>query len=118
LKLHTIKYQCGHSGKPKKRKESEASIKKTQTKESIKIGCPAYINKHLLTGGAVEVTYRWEHPGHNPFDVQEIISSRLPSEVKQWIEEHVNQNMDWKSIKNLLRMDEACLLQICVTCQV
>ncbi|RCH84940.1 hypothetical protein CU097_006558 [Rhizopus azygosporus] len=82
LRLHTIKYQCDHSGKPKKRKESEVSIKKARTKESIKIGCLAYINRHLLTDGAVEVKYRWEHPDHNPCDVQEIISYRLPSEVK------------------------------------
>ncbi|CEG84160.1 hypothetical protein RMATCC62417_18005 [Rhizopus microsporus] len=64
LRLHTIKYQCDHAGKPKKRKEIEVSTKKARTKESIKI------------------------------------------------EENVNQNMDWKSIKNLLSMDEARLLQI------
>ncbi|RCH95577.1 hypothetical protein CU097_003539 [Rhizopus azygosporus] len=83
LRLNTIKYQCDHAGKPKKRKESEVSTKKARTKESIKIGCPAYINKHLLTDGAVEVKYRWKHPDHNPCEVQEIISYRLPSEVKQ-----------------------------------
>ncbi|CEG73758.1 hypothetical protein RMATCC62417_09077 [Rhizopus microsporus] len=78
LRLHTIKYQCDHAEKSKK----------ARTKESIKVGCLAYINRHLLTDGAVEVKYRWEHPDHNPCDVQEIILYRLPSEVKQWIEEH------------------------------
>ncbi|KAG1176943.1 hypothetical protein G6F70_005207 [Rhizopus microsporus] len=111
LRLRTIKYQCAHAGKPKKRKESEVPTKKARTKESIKIACPAYINKHILTDGAVEVKYRWKHPDYNPYDMKEIISYRLPSKVKQWIEEHVNQNMGWKSIKYLLRMDEARLLQ-------
>ncbi|CAO3665049.1 unnamed protein product [Rhizopus microsporus] len=112
LRLRTIKYQCAHAGKPKKRKESEVPTKKARTKESIKIACPAYINKHILTDGAVEVKYRWKHPDYNPYDMKEIISYRLPSKVKQWIEEHVNQNMGWKSIKYLLRMDEARLLQV------
>jgi hypothetical protein len=92
--LHTIKYQCNHTGKPEKRKEIKVSTKKARTKESIKTGCPTYINRHLLTNGAVEVKHRWEHPDHIPRDVQGIISSRLPSKVKQWIEEHLDQNMN------------------------
>ncbi|CEG75920.1 hypothetical protein RMATCC62417_10893 [Rhizopus microsporus] len=64
MRLHTIKHQYDHAGKPKKRKEFEVSTKKAQTKESIKI------------------------------------------------EENVNQNVDWKPIKNLRRMDEVRLLHI------
>ncbi|KAI7847564.1 hypothetical protein BDC45DRAFT_418743, partial [Circinella umbellata] len=30
--------------------------------------------------------------------------SRLPTEVKNWINEHVEKNMDWKAFKDLLRL--------------
>ncbi|CEG76616.1 hypothetical protein RMATCC62417_11489 [Rhizopus microsporus] len=34
------------------------------------------------------------------------MNSRLPFEIKQWITEKVSGNMDWKTIKKFLRIDD------------
>ncbi|RCH92326.1 hypothetical protein CU097_006404 [Rhizopus azygosporus] len=99
--------------KAQEKKESEVSTKKARTKESIKIGCPSYISKHLLTDSAVEVKYRWEYPDHNLYDVQEIISSRLPSEVKQWIEELKDSPEGLNDLASTLRQSISIVESIC-----
>jgi hypothetical protein len=58
------------------------------------------------------VVYDWEHPDHSPCDLEEVSRSRLPHDVKQWIIEKVNQNLDWKTIKNFLRLDEERLEEV------
>ncbi|KAG1176705.1 hypothetical protein G6F70_002366 [Rhizopus microsporus] len=75
------------SSRKEKKRESEISIKKARMKKSIKNRCSDYINRYFLTDGAMEAKCKWGHPNYNPCDVQEITSSRIPSEVKQWIEE-------------------------------
>ncbi|CEG68454.1 hypothetical protein RMATCC62417_04711 [Rhizopus microsporus] len=92
LRLHTIKYQCDHAGKLKKRKKA---------------------SKHLLTDSAVEVKYRWEDSDHNLCDVQEIISSRLPSEVKQWIEELKDNSEGLNDLASALRQSISIIENIC-----
>ncbi|OAD72004.1 hypothetical protein PHYBLDRAFT_146983 [Phycomyces blakesleeanus NRRL 1555(-)] len=83
-----------------------------RTTKSIKIGCPASIYKHTMTDDTVCIKYNWQHPNHDPFKIEEISSSRLPDELKQWVEGLVSKNMDWKSIKNMFRMSEDRLLEL------
>ncbi|OAD73091.1 hypothetical protein PHYBLDRAFT_71578 [Phycomyces blakesleeanus NRRL 1555(-)] len=93
-------------------KTSQPAQKRVRTTKSIKIGCPASIYKHIITDGTVCIKYNWQYPNHNPFKIEEISLSRLPDELKQWVEGLVSQNMDWKSIKNMLRMSEDRLLEL------
>ncbi|KAG2223095.1 hypothetical protein INT45_008943 [Circinella minor] len=51
----------------------------------------------------IEATYNWMHDGHNPFSEQDIKASRLPFDVKNWIEIHVEEKKGWKGMKDLLR---------------
>ncbi|KAI7847515.1 hypothetical protein BDC45DRAFT_451693 [Circinella umbellata] len=48
--------------------------------------------------------YHWTHDGHNPFSEQDIKESRLPFDVKNWIEKHVEEKKDWRGIKDLLQL--------------
>ncbi|KAG1054848.1 hypothetical protein G6F43_003157 [Rhizopus delemar] len=41
-----------------------------------------------------------------------MIKARLPVEVREWIKKHVDRDLDWKQIKNLLRLDESRLDQL------
>ncbi|KAI7850124.1 hypothetical protein BDC45DRAFT_519059, partial [Circinella umbellata] len=49
-------------------------------------------------------TYNWMHDGHNPYSEQDIKESRLPSDVKNWIEKHVEEKKDWRGMKDLLQL--------------
>ncbi|OAD70583.1 hypothetical protein PHYBLDRAFT_69582 [Phycomyces blakesleeanus NRRL 1555(-)] len=112
LKVKTVVYLCYHAGKPQVKKTSQSAQKHVRTTKSIKIGYPASIYKHIMTDGTVCIKYNWQHPNHDPFKIEEISSSKLPDELKQWVEGLVSQNMDWKSIKNMLRMSEDRLLEL------
>ncbi|OAD65514.1 hypothetical protein PHYBLDRAFT_153416 [Phycomyces blakesleeanus NRRL 1555(-)] len=112
LKVKTVVYLCDHAEKPQVKKTSQSAKKCVKTIKSIKIGCSASIYKHIMTDGTVCIKYNWQHPNHDPFKIEEISPSRLPDELKQWVEELVSQNMDWKSIKNMLRMSDDRLLEL------
>lgn len=49
-----------------------------------------------MTDGPLKVKYTWKHVNHNPDDIKDTVQLRLPGEVKNWINEHVEKNMDWK----------------------
>ncbi|OAD71981.1 hypothetical protein PHYBLDRAFT_169891 [Phycomyces blakesleeanus NRRL 1555(-)] len=112
LKVKTVVYLCDHAGKPQVKKTSQPAQKHVRTTKSIKIGCLASIYKHTMTDGTVYIKYNWQHPNHDSFRIEEISLLRVPDELKQWVEGLVSQNMDWKSIKNMLRMSEDRLLEL------
>ncbi|OAD68278.1 hypothetical protein PHYBLDRAFT_72990 [Phycomyces blakesleeanus NRRL 1555(-)] len=113
LKVKTVVCLCDHAEKPKKKLSSLQQVqKRVRTTKSIKIGCPANIYKHVMTDGTIHIKYNWQYLDHDPFQIEEISSSRLPDKLKQWVEELVGQNMDWKSIKNMLRMSEDRLFEV------
>ncbi|OAD66222.1 hypothetical protein PHYBLDRAFT_152795 [Phycomyces blakesleeanus NRRL 1555(-)] len=104
----TVYFVCDYQGFLKKAKVQETAGKlkaKRVHTESIKDGCKAKIIKKTLHDGSVQVDYLWQHATHQPEKVQEMVQSRLPSEVKQWIVSHVDNNMDWKAIKTLLQIN-------------
>jgi hypothetical protein len=107
--IETFQYRCDRYGHYEK--ESSQSSKKRKSK-SKKIGCPAMITMTVMNDSSVSVVYDWEHPDHSPCDLEEVSRSRLPHDVKQWIIEKVNQNLDWKTIKNFLRLDEERLEEV------
>lgn len=83
--------------------------KRRKTRASIKVNCPAKITKISLINGKVKVEYHWKHHNHNPLDTKEVISSRLPKVFKNWIDEQIQSDKDWKAIKATLRLSEKCL---------
>ncbi|KAI7858234.1 hypothetical protein BDC45DRAFT_565590 [Circinella umbellata] len=48
--------------------------------------------------------YHWTYDGHNPFSEQDIKESRLPFDVKNWIEKHVEEKNNWRGMKDLLQL--------------
>ncbi|OAD66941.1 hypothetical protein PHYBLDRAFT_151878 [Phycomyces blakesleeanus NRRL 1555(-)] len=111
----TMYFVCDHQGLPKKVKVVEGTgnqkAKMVQTK-LIKDGCKAKIIKKTLQNGNVVVGYLWQHATHQPEKVQNIVYSRLPVELKQWILSHVDNNMHWKAIKMLLCIDHQRLEEL------
>ncbi|CEI96641.1 hypothetical protein RMCBS344292_10798 [Rhizopus microsporus] len=86
LRLHTIKYQCDHAGKLKKRKKARCSPRKLERKNLSRLDA-------LL--------------------ILEIISSRLPSEVKQWIEELKDNSEGLNDLASALRQSISIIENIC-----
>ncbi|KAG1501015.1 hypothetical protein G6F53_011179 [Rhizopus delemar] len=79
--------------------------------KSIKIGCTAKLLKYIMTDESIRVSYQWQHIVYDPANIQEMIKARLPVEVREWITKHVDRDLDWKQIKDLLRLDESRLDQ-------
>ncbi|KAI9357444.1 hypothetical protein BD770DRAFT_93248 [Pilaira anomala] len=109
-----IVFVCTHSGKPRSVKtqdttavpvRSEAALTKKRrvNKASIKCGCTARIVKKMLTNKTIEVIYTWKHINHDPSKITEVLNERMDPEVIHWVKGH---HMDWKSIKNVLRLKE------------
>ncbi|KAI7860274.1 hypothetical protein BDC45DRAFT_431092, partial [Circinella umbellata] len=63
----------------------------------------------------IEVMYHWTHDGHNPFSDQDIKKSRLPLDVKNWIEKHVEEKKDWREMRDLLQLSNEEMNELCIT---
>ena len=111
--LRTTTFVCDHAGKKTTRREINGTsppAAKRIRKASIKVNCTAKFTKYYMSDNSLKVKYTWKHINHNPHEIKDIIKSLLPE--KKWINEHVEQHMDWKSIKSLLRMDDENLDQV------
>jgi len=60
----------------------------------------------------IKAVYKWVHQNHDPSCVEDLAESRLPVEVRSWIVSHVKNNLDWKAIKFLLRLDLSVLKSV------
>ncbi|KAL0573072.1 hypothetical protein ABG067_009222, partial [Albugo candida] len=85
-----------------------ASRKKSATGIE-KVNCPVRLTADYLKNGMVTIRYKWTHCNHDPTSIDEIVSNKLPDDVRQQIFEKVSLNMDWKSIKSVLHLDEDSL---------
>ncbi|CAO3652888.1 unnamed protein product [Cunninghamella blakesleeana] len=105
--LHSEYYLCEHAGKRRRNtKILENGVKRRCVKKkSIKDGCTAKYNKRSFSDGTIEVIYNWKHTTHDPCTMEDISRSRLPKEVHDWISDHVDKQMNWKSIKPLLNLN-------------
>ncbi|KAI7846657.1 hypothetical protein BDC45DRAFT_453250, partial [Circinella umbellata] len=66
------------------------------------VDCKAKIECRILLDNTCEIIYYWQHSSHNSTEYSELKKSCFPVEVKNWINEHVEKNMDWKAFKDLL----------------
>ncbi|KAI8979866.1 hypothetical protein BDB01DRAFT_725385 [Pilobolus umbonatus] len=62
-----------------------------------------------MFNGSVNAKYEWQHAYHDPLTAPDLTSSRLPKAIKDWINEQVESNKDWKAIKATLRLSETNL---------
>jgi hypothetical protein len=116
LPVKTLSYTCAHGYRRKKEEpaeETETALKKRKlTRKSIKVGCTAKYSKIYICNGQIKVKYNWKHVNHDPTDPREIIQSRLPTEIREWIEKKVTEGLDWKAIKSLLPARPLSLEQV------
>ena len=82
---------------------------RVQKKASIKVNCPAKITKTSLFSGRVIVQYAWIHENHDPMERRDLSQSRLPQNIRDWIHQQVQSNIEWKAIKATLRLSEQSL---------
>ncbi|KAJ7588710.1 hypothetical protein C8J56DRAFT_785384 [Mycena floridula] len=73
---------------------------------------PHFWLRKQVNQDVVEIEYIWEHDGHNVGTLGSMMGSMLPLCVKSWIEDRVQQCLDWKAIKSLLRIDSGMLEEI------
>lgn len=100
----TTRYICDHGGVYKNNDKKSETVKKRKiTNKSIKVGCTACFIKKEYEDGSVNVVYNWNHKNHNPLSMNDLVESRLPAELKNWITHHVKNHQDWRGIKSLLR---------------
>lgn len=109
--IHQLTLVCTYEGHARikcEEAEEERPLKKSRKSKGIskKIGCPVRLTKNTLRNGMVIVNYKWKHEGHNPANIEEALREKLSPEVKQWIEDNVDKNMNWFSIKSILRLNE------------
>ena len=58
------------------------------------------------------VTYHWKHDNHVPGSDEDLIKAPISREARNVIQEMVENDMNWTSIKSLLRVDKDSLLDI------
>jgi hypothetical protein len=64
----------------------------------------------------VTIEYAWEHNGHEVGSKEDMARSMLPRRVTEWINERVEEGLDWRLIKPLLRLDSALLDHVSQSC--
>jgi hypothetical protein len=109
--LRLVTLACDHYGASHKRLLGEAPQRERST-TSKKVNCTVRLTANYLKNGIAATNYRWAHCNHDPTSIDEMVDSKLPDDVKQWIFEKVSMNMDWKSIKAALQMDENSLDEV------
>lgn len=109
----TEKLACDHAGKYRDRKKSDLSPSKRRphrTHGSIKCGCNAHIwIRKQLGSDQIDVEYHWQHNGHTPRSIKDMRESRMSERVKLWVDSRIAEGLDWRSIKDLIRIDDEIL---------
>jgi hypothetical protein len=110
-------FVCDHAGLPRKSETGVPENKRRKTlKTSINVGCLAKFVKHVYANNTVKVVYHWIHNNHDPCQMEDIVSSRLPLELRNWIIDCVDRHMNLKSIKSLLRLNIDQLDEVSTAC--
>ncbi|KAL9540246.1 hypothetical protein MBANPS3_009794 [Mucor bainieri] len=99
---------CDHdAGKPRPNPGSTAPATTASTATTASVPTAPAAKR----ASSLQIVYKWHHPDRSPSSVAES-TSNLSVEVKNWINEQVDNNMDWKSIKKLLRIGEKELIKL------
>ncbi|KAI8142108.1 hypothetical protein BJV82DRAFT_579660 [Fennellomyces sp. T-0311] len=104
--LSSTTYICDHARCAPPRNPNGPNKKPRTSKNTIKVNCPAkYLVKYLLDG-KVKVEYHWKHENHDPTEISDAVRSKLPPTTLQWIQNHVDNHLDWEKIQEHLRLTE------------
>jgi hypothetical protein len=57
----------------------------------------------------VTITYNWQHDGHIPGSVRDMASSPISAGARNALSRLIENKMDWRSIKHLIRSDQRTL---------
>ncbi|KAI8144538.1 hypothetical protein BJV82DRAFT_712487 [Fennellomyces sp. T-0311] len=57
----------------------------------------------------VNIKYHWIHQGHQPNSIADMRSAPISRETKEIIEQLVERDLTWTTIKNMIRLDKARL---------
>lgn len=112
----TEKWVCDHSGQYRDQRKANLSPSKrrdNRTHGSIKVGCKAHLWFRKRIGqDKIEIEYAWEHSGHTPGSLKDMQESMMSDQVRDWVNTRVNEGLDWRAMKDLLRIDEAILDEV------
>jgi hypothetical protein len=73
--------------------------------------------KHHAATNLLHVLWFWQH-NHDPSSHEDMLVSRLPQVVEQWLTEKVVSGLGWRAIKRLLLAPEifpVCIFPSCST---
>lgn len=105
----TEKWTCDHSGSYRDQRKANLSPSKRRihrTHESIKVGCKAYIwFRKRPEKSEIEIEYGWQHTGHTPLSLKDMRDSMMSDRVRDWVNSRVDEGLDWRAMKDLLRIE-------------
>lgn len=112
----TEKWVCDHGGKFRDRTNQTLLPTKrrpNRSHASIKVECGAWIWVRKRVGTEeLEIEYKWKHDNHSVGSLKDMRESRMAERVKQWVDTRVREGLDWKAIKDLLRVDQEMLERV------
>lgn len=83
-------------------------------KNNLPCNCPVVIKAKCLESSpdVVHIEYRWRHENHIPGSVEDLKKAPISRQAREMIHNMVDQNMNWASIQNVLRVDHKSLKDI------
>ncbi|GAB5587316.1 hypothetical protein Unana1_02216 [Umbelopsis nana] len=92
--------------------QSQAKQRKAAT--SIRCGCEAMftVTCKKSTPDVVQIKYHWRHTGHQPGTPSDLAKTPIDKEAREWIRQRVEEGMDWRGIKQLLKTEQEIMFKI------
>ncbi|CAM0135158.1 hypothetical protein VKS41_000259 [Umbelopsis sp. WA50703] len=92
--------------------QSQAKQRKAAT--SIRCGCEAMftVTCKKSSPDMVQIKYHWRHTGHQPGTPSDLAKTPIDKEAREWIRQRVEEGMDWRGIKQLLKTEQEIMFKI------
>jgi hypothetical protein len=96
--------------------QSQAKQRKAAT--SIRCGCEAMftVTCKKSTPETVHIKYHWRHTGHQPGTPSDLAKTPIDKEAREWIRQRVEEGMDWRGIKQLLKTEQEIMFKVMNLC--
>lgn len=92
--------------------QSQAKQRKAAT--SIRCGCEAMFTVTCKKSSPemVQIKYHWRHTGHQPGTPSDLAKTPIDKEAREWIRQRVEEGMDWRGIKQLLKTEQEIMFKV------